>query len=106
MLGIAFFGSYVFHGLLIYPIVRALSGFRWSASNARTGAIYLFSIAAVFYGFHLLPVMWATGLGVLVMLASAIFSIRVLLELVSYDQVPRSMRRVLNLLTIARAKPK
>jgi hypothetical protein len=25
--GIAFFGSYVFHGLLIYPIVSVLSGF-------------------------------------------------------------------------------
>ena len=27
--GMAFFGSYVFHGLMIYPVVRRLSGFRW-----------------------------------------------------------------------------
>ena len=33
--GIAFFGSYVFHGLMIYPVVRWLSGFRWSLANTR-----------------------------------------------------------------------
>src|SRR5262249_9962297 len=31
--GIAFFGSYVFHGVLIYPIVRVLTGFQWSVAN-------------------------------------------------------------------------
>ena len=39
--GIAFFGSYVFHGFLIYPIVRVLSGFRWSAANRKIGMLFL-----------------------------------------------------------------
>ena len=53
--GIAFFGSYVFHGLLIYPIVRRLSGFRWSAANRKAGLLFLSLIAVVFCGFYLLP---------------------------------------------------
>ena len=35
--GMAFFGSYVFHGLMIYPIVRWLSGFRWSSREQKNG---------------------------------------------------------------------
>src|SRR5262249_14493553 len=46
--GIAFFGSCLFHGLLVYPIVRALSGFRWSAENRKTGVVFLCSIAVIF----------------------------------------------------------
>jgi PST family polysaccharide transporter len=34
--GIAFCVSYLFHGLVVYPIVRRLSGFRLSAANQRT----------------------------------------------------------------------
>ena len=33
--GIAFFLSYVFHGLLIYAIVRKLSGFHWFTPMAK-----------------------------------------------------------------------
>ena len=37
----AFFGLYIWHGILIYVIVRRLSGFRWSAANRRTGLLFL-----------------------------------------------------------------
>ena len=53
--GMAFFGSYVFHGFMIYPIIRRLSGFRWSAANRKTGLIFLSSITVVFCGFYVLP---------------------------------------------------
>src|SRR5882762_2446893 len=46
--GMAFFGSYIFHAFLIYPIVRWLSGFRWSAANKRTGLFFLSLIGLVF----------------------------------------------------------
>src|SRR5215831_4850472 len=46
--GIAFFGSYVFHAILIYPIVRLLAGFRWSSANRKSGLLFLASIGAVF----------------------------------------------------------
>ena len=93
--GIAFFGSYVFHGLLIYPIVRALSGFRWSAANRKTGLLFLSSIAMVFCGFYLLPPLWAAGVGVVATALTGFYSLRGLLHLLSTDQIPRRIRRLL-----------
>ena len=93
--GIAFFGSYVFHWLLIYPIVRRLSGFRWSAANSKTGLLFLSLIAVVFCGFYVLPLLLATGIGTLAVILSGVYSIRVLVNLVSLDRIPRPIRRLL-----------
>jgi PST family polysaccharide transporter len=93
--GIAFFGSYVFHGFLTYPIARHLSGFRWSGANRKTGMLFLFLIAFVFCASNLLPFPLATSLGVLAVLLSTAYSIRVLVKLVSLEQIPRPMLRLL-----------
>jgi len=93
--GIAFFGSYLFHGLMIYPIVRRLSGFRWSAANRKTGLIFLSLIAVIFSGFFLLPSPWAIGAGVLAVIFSGIYSIRVILNLIYFDRLPRPIQRLL-----------
>ena len=102
--GIAFFGSYVFHWLLIYPIVRRLSGFRWSAANSKTGLLFLPMIAVVFCGFYVLPALWATGVGTLAMILCSVYSIRVLVNLVSLDRIPPPMRRLLVWLWVAPLK--
>jgi PST family polysaccharide transporter len=99
--GIAFFGSYVFHGLIIYPIVRRLSGFGWSAANVRTGLLFLSSIAVVFCGFYVLPPLLATGVGALVVILSGVYSIRVLLNLISPERIPLPIRFMLVWLRIA-----
>jgi enterobacterial common antigen flippase len=91
--GIAFFGSYVFHGLLIYPIVRTLSGFRWSAANRKIGVLFLCSIALVFCSLYLLPPLWATVLGTVATALSGLYSLRALLNLLSTDRVPQPIRR-------------
>jgi len=93
--GIAFWGSYVFHGLMIYPIVRRLSGFGWSARNKRTGLLFLSLIAAVFCGFHVLPPIVATGVGALAVIVSGGYSTRVLLNLVSIERIPRPILHLL-----------
>ena len=97
--GIAFFGSYVFHGLMIYPIVRTLSGFRWSAENLKSGALFLFSIGIVFGGFHVLPPLFATGFGALIMLLSCAYSLRVLLDIFPFSRWPRPVMRLLGWLS-------
>jgi enterobacterial common antigen flippase len=93
--GIAFFGSYVFHLLLTYPIGRWLTGFRWSTENKQMGAAFLALIAAVFAGFYVVPMLWALGFGLLATLASGIYSVRLLLRLVPADRIPRSVQRLL-----------
>jgi antigen flippase len=92
--GIAFFGSYIFHIALIYPVARRLSGFRWSRDNKRTGALFFSLIAAVFCGFCVLPFIWAAGLGILAALVSGAYSIRILSRLVPLDEIPPPMRRL------------
>jgi antigen flippase len=91
----AFFGLYVWHGLLIYAIVRRLSGFRWSTANLRTGLLFLPMMAAVFCGFLVLPLWTATLLGTGSVLASGLYSLRALCRLVSLDRVPRLVRDAL-----------
>jgi O-antigen/teichoic acid export membrane protein len=93
--GIAFFGSYIFHAFLIYPIVRRLSGFRWSTANKQTGLFFLSLIAVVFYGCYVLPLIWAASVGTLAAVVSGAYSIRVLLKLTPLHEIPRFMRRLL-----------
>jgi PST family polysaccharide transporter len=91
----AFFGLYVWHGILMYAIVRRLTGFRWSAANLQTGLLFLPLTAAVFCGFLWLPVWMATTVGVVAVLGSGIYSLRVLCRLVSLEHLPRAARDVL-----------
>jgi enterobacterial common antigen flippase len=92
--GIAFFGSYVFHAFLTYPIARVLSGFRWSAANKHTGLFFLSLIGAVFSGFYILPLAGAIVVGALSLAGSGIYSIRVLSKLVSVGRLPRQVQRL------------
>lgn len=93
--GIAFFSYCVFHGLLHYPVVGRLSGFRWSAENYRSGLFFAILIAFVCCGFHLLPALAADGMGALATLGSGIYSFHVLLNLIPWNRIPRSIRRLI-----------
>src|SRR3989475_8480154 len=73
----AFFGLYIWHGILMYVIVHRITGFRWSAANRRTGLLFLPLTGAVFCGFLLLPVSVATAVGFVAALVSGIYSLRV-----------------------------
>jgi PST family polysaccharide transporter len=92
--GMAFCGSYIFHGLLIYPLVNRLSGFRWSRDNCHTGLLFLSLIVAVFCGFGGLPLSAAACIGILAALLSAFYSLRVLATLTSPNRVPGPLRRM------------
>ncbi|WP_036303851.1 O-antigen translocase [Methylomicrobium agile] len=93
--GIAFFGSYVFHVLMIYVMVRKLSGFRWSTENLQTSFLFLALITAVFCGYYALPAWLAMGVGTLAVLLSGLYSLQVLLDLVSPDRLPGPILRLL-----------
>lgn len=93
--GIAFFGSYVFYWLLLFIIVKRLSSFALWNANKRTGFLFLTVIAFVFAAFYLLPIPWAICLGMLASIVMAIYSIRVLAKLVSWNHLPKPLRQLL-----------
>lgn len=92
--GIAFFLSYVFHGILVYPIARHLSGFRFSPQNLKTGAIFLSVIAFVFCSFSFLPQYAAITLGSFAVILTSWYSARLLLSLVHTHQLQGRLGRI------------
>jgi antigen flippase len=93
--GMSFFGLYLWHSILIYWVVRRLSGFRWSRANHRLLWIFLPLVGLMFCSFYLLPLWLAVAAGTLVALLSGIYSLRTLASLVSLDRVPRFIRELL-----------
>ncbi len=102
--GVAFFASYLFHGVMVYPIARRLTGFRWSAVNRRIGIAFVVLIGLVFCSSYFLPFWLATGLGALAALVNALLSARALVRLVPVDRFPRPIRRLLDWSRIAATK--
>lgn len=98
--GIAFFGSYVFHLLITYPIARWLSGFRWSGENKTVGLVFLSAVAIVFAGLYWLPSVWSECVGILATITMASYSLRTLTTLVSPHRLPLPARLLLARLNI------
>jgi PST family polysaccharide transporter len=95
--GVAFFASYIVHGLVIYPAVHHLSGFRWSPPNRRTSLLFVGLIGVVFCTFYVASPMVAVAVGSFVVVISTIYSIRALLTLVPLHDLPNFVRRPLQL---------
>jgi PST family polysaccharide transporter len=101
--GIAFFGSYIFHVLMIYVLVRRLSGFHWSSANITVGLIFISTLGLVFVAFDELayPLAMAVGIGALA--AISIYSVRSLLNLASLNRIPQPVMRVLERYWVVKA---
>jgi PST family polysaccharide transporter len=93
--GIAFFASYVFHGCLLYFVVRRLSGFRWSRESRTTGQLFLVLVGLGLGGFYILPFYVALAIGAAVLIAMTAYSIRSLVSLIRTDCIPRPLRQLL-----------
>ena len=99
----AFFGLYIWHGILIYLIVRRVSGFRWSAVNRRIGLLFVPTIGLVFCAVHWLPFRLATAVGLMAALLAGFLSLRMLLRLLPMNRIPHVIRELLVWLRIAPA---
>jgi len=99
--GVAFFGMYVFHALITYPIARKLCGFHWSAETLRLSGFFVPLTAAVFVGLHVLPGPWAIGVGMTTVVGSSLYSVRVLATLIPHDRLPASVLKLLRRLHLA-----
>ena len=101
--GIAFFLSYVFHCLMIFPIVHRLTGFRWTPTNIRLGIGYLALTAGVLAMAQILTAWQAFAVGAVVFIVSGLYSVRSLAGLFAPDQLPRPLRAVLRVLAPERS---
>lgn len=93
--GIAFFASYVVHFAVVYPSVRCMTGFRWSATNVRTASLCFGAMFAVVAGFHLLPSQGGLAVGLAATAASCFMSARMLVRLASPSHLPAAVSRLL-----------
>jgi PST family polysaccharide transporter len=83
--GMAFFGSYVFHGLMMYVVARHLTDFRWSSENTRILLLYLPLISIIFASSYWLTSIPAFCVGAVAVVLSSIYSVWMLMSLVSAD---------------------
>jgi PST family polysaccharide transporter len=93
--GIAFLGSYVFHGILVYLIATRLSLFRWSRSNLNTGVAFLVTLGFAFFVLNVLPALMGFLISAVVTAVSGVFAFQRLKDFVSFEQLPRSVRSLL-----------
>jgi len=100
--GIAFFGSYVFHGVLVYAVSRQLTRFAFTPAVRNAALLYVASIGAVFVSFQTLPTVWAMAIGLLLTSAATVFSVRALYRIAGLENAPRSVLRIFNKLGFAR----
>jgi PST family polysaccharide transporter len=96
--GIAFLLSYLLHWLMIFPIVRRLTGFAWTRTNLLTGALCIALVGMTFAAEQWLPAGQALGAGLLILIASGLASLYVLASLVPAEELPRPLRRLPQLL--------
>lgn len=101
--GIAFFASYVLHTLLVFPVVRRLSGFGYSPSNLKTAAAFIGLTAAVWAALMWLPSGVSAALGVAAIVFSGAYSVHVLMALFPQQQQLRGIQRWLGLWRALRA---
>ena len=87
--GMGFFGMYVFYVVMMYGVVRRLSGFRWNPHYLRYAAISL--VVAFFLLWMRLqwPEPWGTLVPCLLAVIAAIHSVRNLIQIVGLDRVQR-----------------
>ena len=95
--GIAFLGANVLHAFMVYPIVRLLSGFRWSNANLKLAFVCFLLVAGTFSGFQLLPPMVAMAVGLVATITSTWISVRTLTALVSPQNLPARLQPLLRL---------
>jgi antigen flippase len=92
--GIAFFASYVFHGIMIYPIVRSISGFSWTYDNIKLGGLMLMSVSVVFIVCLQFSFWTQVIVGCSFLVATGAYSLLSLAKTTESTTFPRVLRRL------------
>ena len=92
--GMAYLGLYAFHWVVVYAIVRRMSGFVLSPANIRLSLLGVATVALALCARLTLPEPWGTIIGCALALATGLYTMRTLVRLVGMDKINRQMRRV------------
>ena len=95
--GIAFMLSYVFHALIVYPMVRSMTGFRWSGENLREGSYFLVVCALIIVTQRALSQWPALAFGSFLTFASTWYSFNALVKLTGAGDSIRLIQRILHM---------
>jgi PST family polysaccharide transporter len=100
--GIAFFVEYATYPIILYWIVRRLTGFRWTPANRKLWCVFGPTVAAVWAigRFQPLGKVGSVAVCLVLTLATGIFSLRILCKLVAGDRLPGPVRKILKLLRL------
>jgi antigen flippase len=90
--GMAFLGLYVWHSILIYMIVRRLTGFRWSAANRRHALLFVPASGLVFSALLFLPLWSAVAFGAIAVVLTMLYSLRILVGLLPPNSATAAMK--------------
>ena len=87
--GMAFLGLYIFHSIMMYSVVRSMSGFRWQSSNVRLIAVGVITTSVALWARLSIPEPWATGVGLTLALVTGLLCLRALMRIVGRERINR-----------------
>jgi PST family polysaccharide transporter len=90
--GAAFFILYVCHTIVIYALVRRLSGFRLSPDNRRAATFTIMGAVGLFVSSLTLPFGPAMALAIGVVATASVISLRSIVAVVPRDTIPAPIR--------------
>jgi PST family polysaccharide transporter len=92
--GIAFFASYVFHGVVVYGFVWRMTGFRWSCETLKAGIATLAATGAVFCNYYVFSHGWALALNALILVAITVYAVHSLLSVNAPNLLTRRLQQL------------
>ncbi len=90
--GLAFFGLYLCHTLIVLFVVRRLSGFAWTRVNLILAGVFIPTALLLTLAFLLLPFWLATALGSVATSVTGVGALVALVKLVPLEAMPRRLR--------------
>jgi len=96
--GMAFFGAYLVHALMMLVVGHRISQFRLTVENKQTAVLSLSVISLALLAFYALPGVWPFLLSIVAGLATTAYMIYFLLPMIPADRLPAPVRRAIGAL--------
>jgi enterobacterial common antigen flippase len=90
--GIAYFASYAIHLMVLYPICRRLSGFRWAPRTRWAAVAFLAAALATHLGYLFLGRQGGLAVGIFFLIASAVVSVLALRRSMQGASLPKKLQ--------------